>query len=67
MNSANFNSPDPSQNENGHAFSPKYDSQNESAQETPPVRKTFMEKVKEALRDWSAKDAEDQEYDDSRV
>lgn len=67
MNSASFNSTDPSHNENGHVLSPKYDSQKDSAEKTEPVRKSFMQKVKEALRDWSAKDAQDQEYDDSRV
>ena len=29
--------------------------------------KTFMEKVKEALHDWSNKDDQDQKFDDTRV
>ena len=29
--------------------------------------KTFMEKVKEALHDWSNKDEQDQKFDDTRV
>ena len=31
------------------------------------VPKTFMEKVKEALHDWSNKDEQDQKFDDTRV
>ena len=71
MSLPNFSSGDP-QDEKSRSFSPNYDSQNNLSENTTetteqPVRKTFMQKVKEALRDWSAKDAEDQEYDDSRV
>ena len=29
--------------------------------------KTFMEKVREALHDWSNKDEQDQKFDDTRV
>ena len=30
-------------------------------------RKSFVEKIKEALQDWSNKDERDLEYDDTRV
>ncbi len=66
MSSTNYNSFGTPQNENGQSLSAKNDNQNDAAEEKP-VRKSFMEKIKEALRDWSAKDAQDQAYDDSRV
>ena len=70
MNNANFSSSPDSQNEGNSNFSANYQTQNgemKQEEKKPVVRLTFMQKIKEALRDWSAKDAQDQAYDDSRV
>lgn len=71
MDSANFNSGGTHQNQPTHAPGQHDEQKNLTGyhedEKKPAVRKTFMQKFKEALRDWSAKDAQDQEYDDSRV
>ena len=37
------------------------------AKEEEKHHKTVMEKIREALHDWSNKDEQDQEFDDTRV
>ena len=41
--------------------------ENIESNDTNKDHKTFMEKVKEALHDWSNKDEQDQKFDDTRV
>ncbi len=56
------------ENESGSTESGKEISQeNTAANEENKDSKTFMEKVKEALHDWSNKDEQDQKFDDTRV
>ena len=42
-------------------------SKNRDDKKTKKGRKSFVEKIKEALQDWSNKDERDLEYDDTRV
>lgn len=41
--------------------------QNTEHPERDKNHKTFIEKIKEALHDWSNKDEQDQKFDDTRV
>ena len=57
------------ENENG-SIAPRdeeYKEQNTEPQEVDKNHKTFIEKIKEALHDWSNKDEQDQKFDDTRV
>ena len=63
------------ENESGN-MAPRNENQNENSvkdaesldiNEGDKDHKTFMEKVKEALHDWSNKDDQDQKFDDTRV
>ena len=43
------------------------DDENPSAENTDEDDKTVGEKIREALQDWSNKDQQDQDFDDTRV
>ena len=45
----------------------KTDDQNPSSANTDEDDKTVGEKIREALQDWSNKDQQDQDFDDTRV
>lgn len=58
------------ENESGNIASDNKKDQQEDAQKTPVNKeehKTVVQKIKDALRDWSNKDEADQEYDDTKV
>lgn len=58
------------ENESGNNASDNKEDQQEDAQKTPVNKeehKTVVQKIKDALRDWSNKDEADQEYDDTKV
>ncbi|MEO7767854.1 MAG: hypothetical protein ABIS01_10520 [Ferruginibacter sp.] len=62
------------ENESGSAPLDSESSQKENAGETPENideeikdPKTIVEKIREALQDWSNKDEQDTEFDDTRV
>ncbi len=58
------------ENESGNNASEKKEDQQEDVQKTPVNKeehKTVVQKIKDALRDWSNKDEADQEYDDTKV
>ena len=41
--------------------------ENTESKESDKDHKTFIEKIREALHDWSNKDEQDQKFDDTRV
>ena len=63
------------ENESGNMAPRKEDLNENSVKDTESLdinegdkdHKTFMEKIKEALHDWSNKDDQDQKFDDTRV
>ncbi len=58
------------ENESGNSASDNKEDQQEDAQKTSVNKeehKTVVQKIKEALRDWSNKDEADQEFDDTKV
>ena len=62
------------ENESGNTASDnkkdQQEDQQEGAQKTPVNKeehKTVVQKIKDALRDWSNKDEADQEFDDTKV
>ena len=60
------------ENESGSTAPNSNEDQKESTGKTPEPHegkedKTVIEKIREALHDWSNKDERDQEFDDTRV
>lgn len=58
------------ENESGNSASDNKEDQQEDAQKTSVNKeehKTVVQKIKDALRDWSNKDEADQEFDDTKV
>ena len=61
------------ENESGHTGAENNEDKKDSSspasdnKEAGKEHKTVMEKIKEALHDWSNKDEQDQEFDDTRV
>lgn len=61
------------ENESGHTAADNNEDKKDSSapasdnKQAGKEHKTVMEKIKEALHDWSNKDEQDQEFDDTRV
>ena len=61
------------ENESGNTTSKSNEDQKDSSGQTPESKgkgkehKSVVQKIKEALRDWSNKDKSDQEFDDTKV